>query len=562
MAGDVIRELECYAQALESVAPPLLVEEVASPRPLRAAPPGLTVRTATPRKGWVVAIGTAAFTFVLLGGVFLLGMLRPGEPPVGSVLSDPLVWSRLVAPGFDIPGAVGDVRTSSTGVIAVGSARDRTGLSSPAVWIQREDGEWSRVGVAGFGGVGGELRAVAEHTGRLVVIGADTESDVPAVWYSDTGTHWTRAVSDAFGPRGSEMRDVVVNFYGAYVAVGSDVWRSPDGLEWERVDFDGTGFTLLEFPDGLLAGGVDESGNQAAVWVSRDLGVTWSAVPIVFPEDLYEGSTIKAMTGTGEGFLAGGYVRNGSETHPAAWASADGYDWELVWIADDSRGEVKGIATASGHVVMVGEIDDREAFWLSTDSGLGLEWTEYAERPGLLASDPGGVESLAVGQGGEFLVGGQSDGQPSVWIGVPQVAGEQTNAGGAPSQALTCQARIENGAEWQPGVWDGGAGLYRAAGVMPCLDLQDIHYEPQQWKVSWEGTAEKLEVGSLVRFESGIHGSVYAETVVRGESGDWVTPLLTPSSGEPFTLVVMPHSFDQWVDLAWTVTPCGESGCD
>jgi hypothetical protein len=560
MTDDVIRELERYAQALESVAPPLGVEEVSSPRPLRVAPPSEAMRTVGSRRGWVVALGASALTLLLLGGVFLFGMLQPGPPAGESLSADPVVWSRLDDPALGVPGAVGDVQSFSIGLVAVGSAQDETGRSSPAVWLQDEDGAWSRVGVATFDGLSGELRAVAEHSGRLVVVGTDNASSVPAVWFSDTGTEWTRVVSRAFDIEGSEVRDIVVNFFGAYVAIGSNVWRSSDGLDWERTDLDGTGFALIEFPDGLLAGGVDSSGAHTAVWLSRDLGVTWNALPIESAEDAYDGSIIKAMTEVSNGFLAAGDVWSGSEIHPAVWGSADGYDWELIWVASDSSGEVKGIAASSDHVVMVGERDGRETFWLSEDDG--LSWAEYGEGHGLLASDPGSIESLAVGRDEVFMVAGQSGGQATVWLGVSQLPSEPQTADSPPPQGWTCQARIENGAEWEPGAWDDGTGLYRATGAMACLDLQDIHYEPQQWKVKWEGTAEKLEVGPLVRFERGIHGSVYAETVVKTESGEWITPPITPSPGKPFTFVVMPHSFDKWVDISWTVTPCAKSACN
>ncbi|MEJ2240436.1 MAG: hypothetical protein P8X82_19265 [Gemmatimonadales bacterium] len=172
--------LSRLSQALESVAPPLGVEEVSSPRPLRVAPPSEAMWTVGSRRGWVVALGASALTLLLLGGVCLFGMLQPGPPAGESLSADPVVWSRLDDPALGVPGAVGDVQSFSIGLVAVGSAQDETGRSSPAVWLQDEDGAWSRVGVATFDGLSGELRAVAEHSGRLVVVGTDNASSVPA----------------------------------------------------------------------------------------------------------------------------------------------------------------------------------------------------------------------------------------------------------------------------------------------------------------------------------------------------------------------------------------------
>ncbi|MBW2471937.1 MAG: hypothetical protein JRE18_07660, partial [Deltaproteobacteria bacterium] len=223
-------------------------------------------------------------------------------------------------------------------------------------------------------------------------------------------------------------------------------------------------------------------------------------------------------------------------------------------------GSFESVDYASGQTVAVGKTDGGGTVWLSSDSG--DSWVQYEDRLGLFEGNPvnpGGLNVVRAGEEGTFMSGGERTGHPAIWLGVPPEPIPEVDAEGRPLVGWTCQARIDNGAVWQLGEWDEEAGHYVASGVTPCLDLLDVHLEPQQWKVEWEGTARVTEVGFLLWFERGIHGTIYAEREISGETGEWMTPIIEPDPEAPFAWIAMPHSFDDWEEISWTITPCGVS---
>ncbi len=588
MVSDVIQELERYGRNAESVASPILLAEVtggrrASSRHLQISPP----LASRPRRGLVVALGAAALTLAVIGGVAVLDPFASDQPVVDSppattapvepdepeVLPTPvefLVWSSVLDPDFDVEGSIEGIAPTSIGWFGVGSAVNQSGELVPAVWMSIDGDEWVRIESEVFDNELGVIRDVADHTGRIVVAGIDTDAGVPAFWYSNDGFNWERLeAGDVFGPEGAEVHALVVHWPGisAYVAVGTHVWTSPNGLDWNRHDLPGgTAYSLMELDDGLLAGGVESTG-KAAIWLSEDLGSTWSAVDVNSSPDLFPASVINSMTRTDDGYVAVGGVGAGDATQPAVWTSADGQQWDLTWAAGDGvRGTFRSVAYSAGQTVAVGESGTAGTVWLSADSG--ATWVEYGDRLGLFAAgnDPSGVSvdvirsTDPVGFAG-FAAAGERKGEPAIWFGAMPKSIPDVNFEGYPLVGWTCQARIDNDAIWGLGEWDDDAGHYVAAGTVPCLDLLEIHLEPQQWKVEWEGVANKLEIGFLLWFERGLHGTNYAARKIKSESGEWLTPILSPDPEEPFTWVAMGHSFDDWEEITWTVTPCAASDC-
>lgn len=583
MTVDVVQELERYGSYAESAAPALDVESVLATRKRPTPTKSPRLAPPSPRFGFAVALVAAVLTLVIIGAVTLLDPFSvdlpvvdtppPTTAPAEAVDPTPVeapVWSTVFDSDFDLPGSIEGLTQTSVGWVAVGSVAEAAGATTPAMWVSADGLEWNRVVSDAFDDARGVLRGVADHTGRLVVVGVDSDTGRPAFWQSNAGFNWQRLAveGDVFGPIGAEITSIAVPHFAGYVAVGSHSWTSPDGLTWERHEFpDGLAFSLLEFPDGLLAGGVTKSTGTAAIWISGDYGTNWSAAQVESRFDLYPSTSIRSLAQTDTGYVAVGHAGDDAEVYPAIWTSKDGHSWQLVWVADDGAyGSLLAVAHSAGQTVAVGERLDggQGAVWLSSDDG--ASWVEYDDRQGLFdggqATTGSAIWAVEPGEGGAFVAAGIRKGEPGVWHGTRAEKPPETDADGRPLLGWTCQARIDNDAVWELGHWDEEAGHYVATGVTPCLDLLEIHFEPQIWKVEWTGSSNKLEVGFLLWFERGIHGTVFAQKESSGESGEWLTPIITPDPTAPFTFVAMPHSFDDWEEITWTVTPCAATGCN
>jgi len=120
----------------------------------------------------------------------------------------------------------------------------------------------------------------------------------------------------------------------------------------------------------------------------------------------------------------------------------------------------------------------------------------------------------------------------------------------------TCEARNENGAVWVLGEWDETS--YSAGGPGTCIDIdQPGHTDAHRWLVTWSGeTAKSADTvkGLLLRFETEVHGTVWAEEVFTTTGGSWATAVIDPPD-DAFVFVAMPHSGDRWTAFQVTVTP-------
>jgi hypothetical protein len=497
-------------------------------------------------------------------------------------------WSVINGEDLDTEGVINAAVETSAAFFAAGS-NDVQGVAM--MWASDDGASWRRVHSDAFGSASSpfedsrrtEIRGLASHSDRIVAVGVDAPADssqsevVAAVWYSLTGATWVRVAHDpaVFGPNpGVEVNSVIAPFAAGFVAVGSDAWTSRDGIVWERHDLgDGTASTVIETDDGLLAGGTTQSGGSdastghAAVWMSTDIGSEWTLVTVIPEPSGFDASLISGMTRTDDGFVAVGAVAdNNAARWPAVWSSEDGATWELTWVGERS-GILRDVAATATRLVAVGE-DTTDglaaAVWQSADSG--ATWLEDSGQSfmGDTSSTQGVLAVSALDD--TLLVAGQLDNAPTMWVGIGDEA-PPTTAELDEVVGWTCQARIENGAAWVPGAWDEDAGSYVArdlAGPAPasCVDVLDIHTNPRHWRVAWKGTiADQVEVGLLLVFEQGIHGAVYEEREIDTASGVWITEELDPDPTKPFTFVAMPHSFDDWESITFTITPCTTPYC-
>lgn len=226
-------------------------------------------------------------------------------------------------------------------------------------------GMWSPVyddpGV--FGGSGDQrMSALADFGGDLLAVGYDTaDGDADAiVWRSRDGMVWDRIPHDevVFGGDGDQMMGGVAVIDGGVIVVGSDtsggdqdaaVWTSPDGLSWSRVQpdesvFGGDGdqamWAVTAGGPGVIAVGLDGSGgdSDAAAWTSPD-GVEWSRV--AHDEVVFGGTGDQWAVDVVAGVLgviAVGSDRTAGYGDAAVWRSDDGSSWVRVPNQDEVFG--------------------------------------------------------------------------------------------------------------------------------------------------------------------------------------------------------------------------------
>lgn len=295
--------------------------------------------------------------------------------------------------------------------------------------------------------------AVAAGDGRLVAVGGPVRDDrdqqdaqtYGTTWTSTDGLAWTASGLDpalevgsavptsgpspglldvAYGPEG-----FVALGYAGTDSIGVAIWRSEDGLTWERIDlgeglFDGARPAAVRAggPGYLVVGAVlgrdapsrSAAPPRAAVWTSPD-GRTWARVPdqasfgvggyIDTGEEPATGGMLD-VTSTGTGLVAVGQTCRTVDfgepfdalgsCRPLVWTSGDA----LSWKGADPKvavhpGWLPAIAAVDGRIVAVGGGWDQSAARYVLRSADGSTW-RWTEEPGLAAFEgivalPGGL---------------------------------------------------------------------------------------------------------------------------------------------------------------------------
>ena len=218
-----------------------------------------------PRPRWAVALAAAVSLLVLIGGLALgYRLFISDEPPV---ITEP--------PSTSIPTPTTSVPAPTTSLPATTTTLTGPGAAAPM--------EWARLPAEGALGAGDDaneyhLNAIVTGGPGMIAVGeVRPVSDewwleapgVGAVWVSEDGRTWDRIADDegVFGG-GYAILDIARTQDG-FVAVGSAhdagetsgaVWRSADGLSWNRIEspsFSGTSMWAVVSGDpGLVAVGI------------------------------------------------------------------------------------------------------------------------------------------------------------------------------------------------------------------------------------------------------------------------------------------------------------------
>ena len=335
-------------------------------------------------------------------------------------------------------------------LVAVGTDTDDAGDVDAVVWSTGAGGGWRRSAESPEDGLSGpgDQHAVdlAPTRDGALVIGweAGPSGERAAAWNLVDGEAepvkpgtgpalvWQRVSPDeALGGPGEQRLDDVVTFGDELVAVGSShrpdepdadidgaVWRSTDGIEWERVAdtaaaLGGPGdqriLAVVEDPGSggaLVAVGSD--GESAAVWVGFPGDAGWGRVPD--DESIFGGPgeqvAHSVVAGPDGSLVAVGADSGSGDGDAAVWRSIGGRLWERVGLGlgSDLGGvgtqEMIAVTVVGPLLVAVGSSGEEAAVWTSLD---GLSW----DRSDL---GPGQARAVAEVEGGAVAVGSLTDG--------------------------------------------------------------------------------------------------------------------------------------------------------
>lgn len=359
-----------------------------------------------------------------------------GRPPLPAL---PDAWQRVP---IETPSGVGSVVSLAAGPRGL-LAVVRPGGGGPGQLFVSPDGRtWSPVPADDHPPVPAGDVALA-GTGRgFMLVGAEA-------WISEDGFDWQRLGDPAGDP---DLRQGTVLAVAAggpgYVAVGSDnrAWYSTDGSDWALAQvpppptqfFASQGFAaptvemlgVAVAGDRLVAWGLarrhlgDSGMNSPVMWASDD-GRTWTSVL-----DPVDGDQLTAAAGPG-GFVAveSDYGATVDADQVAVRVSADGRVWEPVavlgatWSEDADQAPVqlgvKSIAASASGYVAAGGLGPVCGF--TCEPGDVVIWTSVDGRSwSPLSSDERFARGTAfdiAAWGSVFVVGGDHEGNPAVWIG-------------------------------------------------------------------------------------------------------------------------------------------------
>jgi hypothetical protein len=420
---DLHDQLRAYGSLVDEAVAPVGIVETAR----RATEPHLPA----PRRLHPVLVAAAAAAIVLLViGGFALMLGRSDRPIVTTLPSAPttapattepatstttpqtttqattaqvpaVTWTRvdtsaLAAPGSQTPWALIVIDQN---IVLVGGETEIEGTPSvgggwgptdAAVWRSEDGLTWQQVSTPEvFGGPGTQVVAdFAVRGDTIVAVGSETEGSASteydstpgettaAVWLSqDAGLTWTRVTGndDAFADR---WMHAVIATPDGFLAVGTGVWASPDGLEWTLVQDVPELVDVTAFEGGYVAIG------DRICWGSED-GTTWSSLEgtyglhdgvfnqiAVVPDGLIVVGTYQEHISWGQS------IDVAPPAHGGALMSSNGTGWhEVMDYTNGHLVEVYGVAVTGDFLVAVGQESSENWFyssgfaWESTDGG-------------------------------------------------------------------------------------------------------------------------------------------------------------------------------------------------
>lgn len=311
-------------------------------------PAGTTLAPSGPPFEWErVAVDADGLYAVAMAGDLIVIVGAVGDL-TGEIWTsgDGRTWTP-VAEDWLLGATVRDIVAAGDGFVAVGSHLVGDPGGTEAVWTSDDGRTWTGIESDGFGGPWiEEMRAVASGPNGLVAVGQvdNSMTDIGMTWHSPDGREWSRAPSPSasfHSPNGDTTVFSVASHSSGYVAAGrsaqaSVIWHSVNGTDWTEA-FRSENDRVQEVcaaGGGLVAVGSD-------VWTSPD-GLAWVRATALDGAPLE--SDLWTCTAYGDSILALG--------RGVALISADGLAWDHFSTTLD--GLVTSVATDGSRLIGVG----------------------------------------------------------------------------------------------------------------------------------------------------------------------------------------------------------------
>jgi hypothetical protein len=236
----------------------------------------------------------------------------------------------LLAPYSDESGRVFHAGAVFAGRFFVaGSTVDEDFNEVPLIYWSGDGRTWHQADVP-------DLRTVSDLVvgpGALLAVGDSSEENTP-LWLTTNGIDWERIVDEDFaGQRISKVGAVTEPPAGTdagFVAVGTHMWWSEDGREWNATVSGPEIFPTELVRRGerffTLTGGA-QNGEPLSLWTSNDL-IEWFAEGVELP---HSGNAFNLVLAEGPlGFIAAAYDDEEEPAQTFMWFSADGFSWTEV----------------------------------------------------------------------------------------------------------------------------------------------------------------------------------------------------------------------------------------
>jgi hypothetical protein len=276
-----------------------------------------------------------------------------------------------------------------------------------------------------------------------------------------------------------------------YVAVGygpagGRTWWSSDGGSWTEARYPEPSLRLAQLqavaasPDVIVAGGTirDPSDTRPGLWSSRD-GVAWTAADL--GADGTSGS-IAGVTWTGTEFVAvgRGAANDGS---PEAWRSSDGRTWTAQDLGDaDPVGIVSGPAGTVAWGRPLNGPSTTRGWTIGPNGGAPVAFSIGHAFMNMVATPAGFVALEPVNPSG-YTVLASPDGRAwhaagTLAIGGPVVLGARPDgnlivASTAPDQAIEVD-ESSDGAHWSRATWPSAPERLASMAALTATDLEVI----------------------------------------------------------------------------------------
>ena len=366
-------------------------------------------------------------------------------PVLGPIMEG---WVGIVVEGLPgrFGGGLGGVAVGPNGrIVATGTAsRQEDGFGSVGVVVVADEPlDWFAHDLSGIGELGPIVAGGPGFVagGSTCPLDAPDPECAPGIWTSVDGVVWEGPVSpEAFTPMGDcefcQMRlDSLSTDGSSFFAIGVDgagtgLWRSADGLAWERADLgflpEGDAWLddVIPVPSGFLAIGgsgtpvLDDEGDwidytiDALLFISDD-GSTWDQVAM--PTPAAYSTFLTAVTPWDRGiFMMVEVCDEEYECRRLAFNSGDGLAWDPVGLPGelfDGAGDYRIVGVGSSLMVVGATHDEllglEQGFFIVTSD---LEvWERFAADPDLfpqgvpindiIALDDGTLIAVGTGSG-------------------------------------------------------------------------------------------------------------------------------------------------------------------